>query len=887
MKALSRPVCGFFGALPRRITRSHIAEVSLTSVVKFQLVFCLSVAGALAQTKYKIIQIPTPTGSTSSALGLNENGQVVGYSFQGDDYQTFLYIYPSGKIGEIGSLGGKLKAACAINDSGAIAGYSQDGNGNLQAFSYTDRNGIISLGTFEGGSTSEAFGINDSNQIVGDAATSSAAHRPFLYSGKLQDLGIGTNEAADAFETAYGISDSGVVVGRYDSGNGVFHAFQWSNGQVKDLGTLGGTNSEALAISKRTGSLIVGDSDTGNGPTHACIWSNGNPSDLGVLSGFDKASFARAVNKSNHVVGDSDSNDQKRAFLYANNHLYQLDQLAINLGEAGFTSLDIAYGINDKEWICGCGTTQDGETHAFLAVPAEGAGSQETAQPPIQTAESDSLDVFYDQLTPLGDWCDCGHYGHVFRPRVPHGWRPYCNGHWVWTNAGWYWDSDEAFGWACFHYGRWIHEEDCWCWVPGTEWAPTWVSWRAGPEHCGWAPLPPDAAFATGIGIGGWADHAFGLGPGAYFFIAFSHFAAPNYNPYILPPAQNVTIIRNTVNVTNITYNKTIVNNFGPSVATVQQKTGTVIKPVSLAYQPGKTPGSSISNGVLRVTGPGTKLNPVATKLPSATIKNPSPVSDKGWKGIDTKTESELRSKFARENPTPSNLPKPTVAPVVKVLKGGVLPGASPRPSGTVFGASTPPGGVKPLATGAPKGTATPIRGSKGGFNPANPSGAVGGTRSPGPGGSAIPGTKLGSPSPNPTGRGGGPTPTPSVPAATPTPIPKPVEHLPTPTPHVGTPTAHPTVHLATPPPITHHSPVPTSTPHPKEHLATPAPHPRSTSTPKVIRKPEGGGATQHNQPVYHPSGGGGGNKPAGGGGGGHGPPGGGSKPKPTPTPKR
>ena len=913
MKAFTGPVCNFFAALQRWISRWSPAESSLGSLIKFQLFFYLSVSGAFAQTKYKIIHIPTPTGSTSSALGLNESGQVVGYSFQGDDYQTFLYAYPSGKIGEIGSLGGKLKAACAINDSGAITGYSQDGNGNLQAFSYSEKTGVIALGTFDGGSTSEAFGINDKNEIVGDSATGSATHRPFLYSGRLQDLGIGTNEAADAFETAYGISDSGIVVGRYDSGSGIFHAFQWSQGQLKDLGTLGGGNSEALAISKRTGSLVVGDSDTGNGPTHACVWSNGNPSDLGVLSGFDKASFARAVNRANHVVGDSDSDDQKRAFLYTNNKLYELDQLAINLDEAGFASLDIAYGINDKEWICGCGTTKDGQTHAFLAIPVEGS-----LGPAVQTAESsESLDVFYDQLTPMGDWCDCGHYGHVFRPRVPHGWRPYCNGHWIWTDRGWYWDSDEGFGWACFHYGRWIHEEDCWCWVPGTEWAPAWVSWRTGPEHCGWAPLPPEAQFGPGIGIGGWCDHAYGLGPGAYFFIAFSHFTAPNYNNYILPPAQNVTLIRNTVNVTNITNNKAVINNFGPSVATIQQKTGAQIKQVSLAYQSGKTPGSNISNGVLKVTGPGTTLNATATKLPVATIKNANPVVDKGWKGIDTKTESELRTKFVRENPTPANLPKPTVTPI-KVLKGGVLPTGTPKPGATVFGASTPPGGVKPLATGSPKGTGTPFRGNKGGFNPANP-GAVGGTKSPSgspkptgtpgrpggavtpgtpsgspkptgtpgrPGGAVTPGTQLqGSPTPNPTGRGGGPTATPTVHPATSTP--KPIEHLATPTAtphHSAAPTAtpHPTVHLATPPP----------------HHATPTPHPHTTSTPKVLRKQEGGGGgggnkgagggtTQH-QPVYHPSGGGGGgNKPSGGGGGNKPAGGGGGKPKPTPTPKK
>jgi hypothetical protein len=383
------------------------------------------------------------------------------------------------------------------------------------------------------------------------------------------------------------------------------------------------------------------------------------------------------------------------------------------------------------------------------------------------------------------------------------------------------------------------------------------------------------------------------MGPGAYFFIAFSHFTARNYDPYILPPAQNVTIIKNTVNVTNITYNKNIVNNFGPSVTTIQQKTDAVIKPVSLAYQPGKTPSSSISNGVLKVTGPGTKLNPVATKLPPATIKNPHPVVDKGWKGVDPKTANELKTKIAKENPTPPNLPKPTVTPI-RVLRGGALPTASPKPGATVFGASTPPGGVKPLPTGGPKGSATPLKGNvKGGFNPANP-GAAGVMKSPSgtpkptgtpgrPGGAVTPGTLLqGSPTPKPTGRGAGATPTPQVP----TPTPKPAEHLATPTPHHSAtppPTSHPTVHLATPPP--HHvTPAAPPAHHvtpaaPPAHHATPAPHPHPATTPNVTRKPEGGGgggAAQHNQPVYHPSGGGG--KP---------PAGGGGKPKPTPTPKK
>jgi hypothetical protein len=50
----------------------------------------------------------------------------------------------------------------------------------------------------------------------------------------------------------------------------------------------------------------------------------------------------------------------------------------------------------------------------------------------------------------------------------------------------------ERWGWATYHYGRWGFKEDIgWYWVPGTVWAPAWVSWRKSPKHVAWAPLPP------------------------------------------------------------------------------------------------------------------------------------------------------------------------------------------------------------------------------------------------------------------------------------------------------------------------------------------------------------------------------------------------------------
>jgi len=112
----------------------------------------------------------------------------------------------------------------------------------------------------------------------------------------------------------------------------------------------------------------------------------------------------------------------------------------------------------------------------------------------VQAAANVSFSVFYNNLGSHGDWVRLdGRY--VFVPaRVGRNWRPYTVGHWVYgDNVGWTWASDEPFGWATYHYGRWGHSRDIgWYWVPGTRWAPAWVSWRRGGDVVAWAPLPPE-----------------------------------------------------------------------------------------------------------------------------------------------------------------------------------------------------------------------------------------------------------------------------------------------------------------------------------------------------------------------------------------------------------
>ncbi|MBI3071249.1 MAG: hypothetical protein HYY84_03890 [Deltaproteobacteria bacterium] len=104
-----------------------------------------------------------------------------------------------------------------------------------------------------------------------------------------------------------------------------------------------------------------------------------------------------------------------------------------------------------------------------------------------------TVQTFHTTLSPHGTWYDSPEHGWIWRPRVGYGWRPYSShGRWIYTSHGWMWRSYHRWGWAPFHYGRWfVHPSLGWSWVPGTAWAPAWVSWRYTGNHVGWAPVPP------------------------------------------------------------------------------------------------------------------------------------------------------------------------------------------------------------------------------------------------------------------------------------------------------------------------------------------------------------------------------------------------------------
>lgn len=197
----------------------------------------------------------------------------------------------------------------------------------------------------------------------------------------------------------------------------------------------------------------------------------------------------------------------------------------------------------------------------------EGVEPAEVAQP----AEPVTLSTFYESLTPHGTWVLDKELGWVWQPRevaVDVEWRPYCQGgHWVWTNCGWYWESNYKWGWAPFHYGRWSrHATLHWIWVPDCTWGPAWVNWRECDTHLGWAPLPPGCVFEVGVGFSYHRKHVdfgfdFGLVDVDFTFVPCHTFLEINLWKHHcghrdVVRIYNKTVIRNTY----IVHNKTIIN---------------------------------------------------------------------------------------------------------------------------------------------------------------------------------------------------------------------------------------------------------------------------------------------------------------------------------------
>jgi hypothetical protein len=105
-------------------------------------------------------------------------------------------------------------------------------------------------------------------------------------------------------------------------------------------------------------------------------------------------------------------------------------------------------------------------------------------------------------LDESGDWRYAQPYGYVWYPRVVADWRPYYYGRWAsYPRYGWTWIGADRFAWPTHHYGRWGVSAGVWFWIPGSRWAPAYVSWGYAPGYTSWCPLGFDNRAVISLNI--------------------------------------------------------------------------------------------------------------------------------------------------------------------------------------------------------------------------------------------------------------------------------------------------------------------------------------------------------------------------------------------------
>ena len=321
--------------------------------------------------------------------------------------------------------------------------------------------------------------------------------------------------------------------------------------------------------------------------------------------------------------------------------------------------------------------------------------------------------TFYTKLEPHGAWLETADYGYVWQPRQAESsrsWRPYTNGRWVYTDVGWTWISEEPFGWATYHYGRWTRLHGIgWVWVPGNEWAPAWVSWRKSNDYVGWAPLPPEARFDQRTGIHNWSDNYYDIGPDQYCFVPTRELGAQRIESTIVPSERNLTIVNQTTNVTNITYNNTTVVNEGPNYEEMRAQSREPMQRFRLERNVGvdanlEAPRSLVQGQTVTVAAPVFSA-PQANERPRAVKQNVTQVTvDLGWAAIgDHEAAKKTRDKMKSEAAPPSNAPSKKFIKTMSASNPTTEAGSTTSSSST----ATPLPSAMVSATQAPSVAAT------------------------------------------------------------------------------------------------------------------------------------------------------------------------------------
>ena len=348
--------------------------VGLSSAIALATMTGLSRFDVRAQAAYSAVDLGAPEGLDAVVpVALNNNGAAVVMATSTD--ATSVFIFENGKYSQIGASNEQVFAS-SINDknqvSGWVSGKSDDSRPSTETPVMLTTSGQVEMpgGRLDG----RVYAVASDGRAVGEAAVDKGqARRAVIWDNQEVSELKGTPD--DGASSAHDINGLGQIVGWIGSPDGNQRKaviFSLAEDPV-ELGTLGGTLSEAIAISEQ--GMIVGNSSTseeqtalgGNG-TAAFGWIDGS---ITAFQTLDNQAWSTAadVNSYGLVAGTvglsapATVGPATTAVVWAPDAVLDLNQLIQPLD--GLT-LTAAVAINELGQVLCTAVDSAGVTHAVL-----------------------------------------------------------------------------------------------------------------------------------------------------------------------------------------------------------------------------------------------------------------------------------------------------------------------------------------------------------------------------------------------------------------------------------------------------------------------------------------------------------------------------------------
>jgi hypothetical protein len=342
---------------------------------------CIAVSQSMvfAQApQYQIFDIGVVQAGDTAAqgLGVSPGGVAVGRSLRSGASQAFSWTGSGGIVGLPNLAGRSFCVSNGANDNGVVVGSGSTTTFGSNRLPVIWQNGVASQLPLPGGQTTgDANKVNAAGVIVG-SVNGGSLQRGAIYQGGGASVITQTTPGGSFFVTAFGINNSGRVVGQgidpNDAARNVGIVYDIGSSAAYEVGALPDHNG-ALSFGVSNAGHVVGASMMNQGSGLPFIWSQkGGIAPIPLPTGTSQGS-ARGVNSAGWAVGTA-SSAFAIPFVYDGQQTYRLaDLIPSNSGwNLSTNTSSSALGISDNGVIVGTGVL-NGQTRAYAMVPVPNA----------------------------------------------------------------------------------------------------------------------------------------------------------------------------------------------------------------------------------------------------------------------------------------------------------------------------------------------------------------------------------------------------------------------------------------------------------------------------------------------------------------------------------